>query len=99
MLDESKPFTRADAVAAGISSRSLSSARYRRLFHNVYVSASALADREQRVSAALLAHPEGAWLSHTSAAEIRGIAVPKDPNVHVSVVEAKDRRWAPGLKP
>lgn len=99
MVDEMKPFTRADALAAGISSSALASARYRRVFRNVYVLAAVGLERRQRFEGALVLHPEGAWLSHTSAASLRGVAVPDDPHVHVSVVDAKDRRWTPGLKP
>lgn len=99
MVDEGKPFTRADGLAAGISKHVLHGPRYLRIFPNVHIAAAVRLERRHRFEAGLLAHPENAWLSHTSAADVHGIAVPDDPNVHVSVVEAKDRRWYPGLKP
>lgn len=99
MIDETAPFTRAEALAAGMSKRSLNGRSYQRIFRNIYISADVELDRVHRFSAALLVHPVDAWLSHTSAAAVHGVAVPDDPNVHVSVVQAKDRRWSPGLKP
>lgn len=98
MADGKRLFTRADAVAAGISPRKLGS-RYRRIFRDVYIDACLPERPEHRLEAGLMLHPEGAWLSHTSAAKVYGISVPDDPNVHVSVVRAEDRRWCPGLKP
>lgn len=99
MFDDKEPFTRAEALAAGLSSRALKGTRYTRIFRNIYISSAAPIEHEQRFAGALLLHPEGAWLSHTSAARVRRVAVPDDPLVHVSVVDAKDRRWSPGLKP
>lgn len=99
MVDPSKPFLRSDALASGISAGALAGRQYVRIFHKVHISAGVRLDREHRFAAGLLAHPSGAWISHTSAAALRGVAVPDDPDVHVSVVDAKDRRWSPGLKP
>ena len=99
MFDERVPFTRADALANGLSRRALDSTRYTRIFPNVHISSAVRIEREHRFAAALLVHPEGAWLSHTSAARVRRIVVPPDPLVHVSVFDARDRRWSPGLKP
>ncbi len=99
MLDKKRPFTRADAVAAGISPRQLSSSRFRRIFRNVYIDGSVQETRSERAIAALLLHPDGAWVSHMSAAEWYGIVVPKVSVVHVSVQDPKDRRWTRGIKP
>ena len=38
-FDTSRPFTRADALAAGISATMLRGSRFRRLFRGVYISA------------------------------------------------------------
>ncbi|HEU5036113.1 MAG TPA: hypothetical protein VFT70_03855 [Nocardioides sp.] len=99
MFDERKPFTRDQAIAAGISRRALDSTRYCRLFRNVHISSAVRLEREHRFAGALLVHPDGAFLSHTSSANARRIAVPDDPHVHISVTDAKDRRWSPGIKP
>lgn len=98
-LDTKRPFTRADAVAAGISPRRLGGSRFRRIFRTVYISASVRETRSERVHAALMLHPEGAWISHLTAAAWCGVAVPDTATVHVSVFRAEDRRWQPGLKP
>ncbi|WP_296602723.1 hypothetical protein [Nocardioides sp.] len=99
MFDPKKPFRSADAVAAGVSRRRLAGVTFRSLVRGVMISTEARVEHRQLFEAALMVHPEGAWLSHTSAAAVYGIVVPDDPNVHVSVIDAKDRRWHPGLKP
>lgn len=99
MFDVSRPFTRADAVAAGISPRNLGRSRYRRIFRNVYVSSATRQHQGERIEGALLLFPEGAWASHLSAAQWCGVVVPDSSFVHVSVTDAKDRRWTPGIKP
>jgi very-short-patch-repair endonuclease len=99
MLDTRRPFTRADAVAAGISPRRLGGSRFRRIFRGVFISAEAPATSDERVVAALMLHPDGAWASHVTGARWCGVAVPDSSTTHVSVTAAKDRRWQPGLKP
>ncbi|GAA1125111.1 hypothetical protein [Nocardioides aquiterrae] len=99
MFDDRQPFTRADGLGAGIPRNVLDGPKYSRIFRNVHISSAVRIEQEQRFSGALLLHPEGAFLSHTSGARVRRIAVPDDPFVHVSVTDAKDRRWSPGLKP
>jgi very-short-patch-repair endonuclease len=100
-MDIRRPFTRADAIAAGISPRLLRGSRFRRLFRGVYISADVLPEpwHWHRIVAGLLIHPAGARASHLSAAVVYGIPVPDHSDVHISVVEDKDRRWQPGLKP
>jgi hypothetical protein len=98
-MDTSRPFTRADAIAAGISPRLLRGSRFRRLFRRVYISADVPPDPRQLIVAGLLVHPAGARASHLSAAVVYGIPVPDHSDVHISVIKDKDRRWQPGLKP
>lgn len=98
MVDTKRPFTRADAMAAGINPRKLGS-RYRRIFRDVYVDESVSDDTRIRATAALMLHPVGAWISHQSAARLYGVVVPNSPVTHVSVQRAADRRWSDGLKP
>ena len=97
-MDTKRPFTRADAVAAGIDTRRLGS-KFRRIFRDVYIDASVPVDLTQTATAALLIHPKGAWASHHTAAQLYGVVVPHTSLTHVSVQRAKDRRWAKGLKP
>ena len=99
MVDIKRPFTRADAVAAGITPKLLRSSRYRRIFRDVYISDEVRPGKHERIVGALAAHPEGAFASHLSAAAIYGVAVPDTSVVHVSVTDARHRRWRPGVKP
>lgn len=96
-LDTSRPFLRARGVGAGITPRRLNGPRFRRVFSDVYVSADRPPDELERIQAALLLHPAGARASHHSAAALYTVPVPVDPRVHVSVPDADQRRWRPGV--
>ncbi len=98
-LDTTRPFTRADALAAGISPKMLRGSRFRRLFRNVYISAEGPHSPLVRTQAALKLHPPTAFASHLSAARVYDLAVPHLPDEHVSVFAANDRRPQPGLRP
>lgn len=98
-IDLSRPFSREQAIAAGITDKQLRSRRFRRLLRDVYVATDGPPDPHQRVRAALAVHPDGARASHLSAADLWGVPVPHDPRAHVSVVRARDRRWRPGVVP
>lgn len=98
-LDPKRPFTRADAIAAGISPKVLRGSRFRRIFRGVYVAPEIEVTPFVRTQAALAVHPGTAFASHTSAAHVFGIPVPDVPDVHVCVFDAKDRRARPGIVP
>lgn len=97
-LETRRPFTRADAVNAGISAKLLRGSRFRRLFRGVYVDATVEVDTAMRAEAALLMHPPPAFASHTTAGSVLGLPVPSDPVVHVTVPTAADRRRHPGIR-
>jgi len=97
-FDTSHPFTRADALAAGISPKMLRGSRFRRLFRGVYISADVPVNPLVRAQAALLLHPPTAFASHVSAARVYRLPVPDIPDEHVTVFKADDRRPQPGLK-
>lgn len=99
VLDTRRPFTRADAIAAGISPKTLRGSRFRRIFRGVYVAADVEVNPFVRAQAALALHPDGAFASHTSAAHVYRIPVPDLADVHVSVTEAADRRARSGIVP
>jgi very-short-patch-repair endonuclease len=65
----------------------------------LYVDASVSDTDRIRAIAALMLHPEGAWISHQTAAQMYGVVVPNSPLTHVSVQRAEDRRWSDGIKP
>jgi hypothetical protein len=80
-----RPFTRAEAVAAGLSPRMLRGSRFRRLFRGVYVCADAGDGPLLRLDAALLVLPPKAAASHLSAAVAFGLPVPVFAEVHAVV--------------
>ena len=96
-LDLSRPFTRADAVRAGIDPKLLRGSRFRRLFRGVYVLRSTKVNPFVRAQAALAVHPPGAFASHVSAARAYRLPVPHCPDEHVSVLRQEDRRRRPGV--
>lgn len=96
-LDLSRPFTRADAVRAGLDPRILRGSRFRRIFRGVYVLRDAPVTPELRTRAALALHPPDAFASHLSAARVFGLPVPDLPGEHVSVLRKADRRCRPGI--
>ena len=97
-LDLRRPFTRGDAIAAGVSPSSLKGSRFRRIFRGVYVHASVPAHPVLRAQAALLLHPPGAFASHASAGRVYDVPLPSLPDEHVSVITHRDRRSRPGLR-
>jgi hypothetical protein len=97
-LDVRRPFTRADAIAAGIDPRLLRGKRFRRIFKGVHISAEVPPSPLHRVEAAVLVHPPGAFASHVSAARVYDLPVPHLPDEHVSVFSENDRRRRIGIK-
>lgn len=66
-LDTRRPFTRADAIAAGIDPRLLRGSRFRRIFRGVYVDAAVADSPTLRTRAALCLFDPTAFASHASA--------------------------------
>ena len=97
-LDTRRPFTRGDAVRAGIDPKILRRSLFRRLFRGVYISADVPESPFVRAAGALHIHPPTAFASHTTAAKVYGLPVPNDPQVHVTVLADGDRRWRPGIR-
>src|SRR3954454_17189231 len=97
-LDVRRPFTRADAIAAGIPPSALRGSSFRRIFRGVYVHRSLPPSPLIAVEAALLIHPPTAFASHASAARVYGVPIPPLPEEHVSVFAAGHRRARPGIR-
>lgn len=91
-LDRRRPFTRAEALAAGLTDRMLDGPRFRRVFTGVHVGAGVPLSPRVRAEAALRLHPPSAFLSHLSAARILGLPVPSATSEHVTVSHADHRR-------
>jgi very-short-patch-repair endonuclease len=97
-LDTRRPFTRADAVRAGIDPKILRTSRFRRIFRGVYIDANVPDSPFARAEAAVVIHPPGAFASHGSAARMYGLPVPGEPVEHVTVTAEKDRRPRPEVR-
>ena len=72
-LETRRPFTRADAIAAGISPKQLRGSKFRRIFYGVYIDARVRDHPLVRSQAALITHPPDAFASHFSAGRIYGV--------------------------
>lgn len=84
-LDPRRPFSRADARAAGITVKELLGPDFHKVLYDTYVARSVTIDTRIRALAALRHAPEGARISHHTAAELWGGAVPTEPRVHLTV--------------
>jgi len=92
-FDERRPFTRADAIAAGIEPRLLRGSQFRRIFRGVYVAAGSSDTPMLRAAAALLPYAgTDAFASHATAARVHGVPLPALPDEHVTVLRAGERR-------
>lgn len=98
-LDVRQPFTYAAGIAAGLRPSQLRGKRFRKLFRGVYISSAEPFHEMQRIVAALLIHPAGAFASHVSAARVYDAPLPAGlAEVHISVFEQVDRRHREGLR-
>lgn len=96
-LDTRRPFTRADALKAGVEPCLLRGQGFRSILRNVYVASSVPDSPKLRARAALCLVPGAAWASHATAARVYKVPLPALPGEHVSVHAAKDRRATAGL--
>jgi very-short-patch-repair endonuclease len=97
-FDPTRPFTRAEALAAGRTDRELRGPAYRRLLHGVYISGAVPYTPIVVARAALLVHPPSAVATHFSAARAIGAPVPAHPWEHVTVAKREDRRQRQGVR-
>jgi len=84
-FDPSKPFTRAEGIDGGLTVRQLRGRDVVRLFRNVYISRSVTRTLAVRAKAALLIAPEGALISHHTAALLWRGTVPDNSAIHVTI--------------
>jgi hypothetical protein len=93
-----EPFTREQAVSAGLSDTVLRGRRFRRLFRGVYVSAAVELEVRHWILAAVLAMPAGSVASHVSALRLYGFTIGPLHPFHVST-ESKTHTRHPGIVP
>lgn len=97
-FDPTRPFTRRQALEAGLSRGTLQGRRYRQVVPGIYVAREA-PTTDNRLRAGLLAAgtPES-FLSHHDAARLWGGVVPHSPDVQVSVPRGVIRRRRAGVR-
>lgn len=98
-LDTRQPFTRAQALAAGLDPCAAQPGRFVRLLRSVYVDARVPITPLVRVRAALAQFEGRAFASHVSAARVYDVPLPTVPAEHVSVTEPRHRRRTTGVVP
>ena len=85
-LDISKPFTRQEALAAGLTDEQLRGDEFVKVIGAVFVVSTLVGRTPQvRAGAALLVHPDGAIASHATVARLLGAPIPHDPLEHITV--------------
>lgn len=97
-LETRRPFTRADAIAAGISPKQLRGSRFRRIFRGVYIEARVPDHPLIRAEASLLLHPPTAFASHVTAGRIYAVPLPTSPPEHVTVQTKGERSTVDGIQ-
>lgn len=93
----SMPFTRAELLAGGLSISVLRGNEFVRVTRGVWAHAGSM-DRLTLIRAALMLHPEGAFVSHLSAAIVLGLPVPEHRFAHITVRRPQDRRYRAEIK-
>lgn len=96
-FDPAQPFTVAQARAASVSPSMLRRRDFQRVMHGVFVASDQPIDLEVRAKAAMLLHPASARISHTTAAQLLGLPVPHDSDIHLTVLHPSQRRARPGV--
>jgi hypothetical protein len=97
-FDPRQPFSRAEARAAGLTPEMLLSKRFHKIFWDAYVS------REVRITPLLKAKtvirlvPSGSFISHHTAAELWGAAMPAGGVTHVTLPSARRRQVRQGIR-
>jgi REase_MTES_1575 len=93
-----RPFTRAQALKAGLTDLDLTSSTYRQVFWGVYISASVADTLLVRALAAVMIAPKGAVVSHHTAAQLWGGVPPDASEVHLSLPKGVRSRTR-GVRP
>ena len=94
VLDPTQPFTRTQALTAGLTDAELRRRDFVRLYRGVYLSRQAPASLEVRARGALLLAPSTAVISHHTAAALWGGSVPHSSSVHLTIARSQSFQTA-----
>jgi very-short-patch-repair endonuclease len=97
-LDVRRPFNRAQARAAGIRLRRVLGPQFHKILYDSYVSSSVPITTKLRAEAALSLSAAGSYISHHTAAELWGGAVPACSDVHITVPGESPRSRRQGIR-
>lgn len=97
-FDPRRPFSRAEARAAGLTPEKLLTKRFHKLFWDSYVLREVKITPLLRAQAVLKLVPAGSHISHHTAAELWGAVVPDDGNTHVCLPSDHRRQVRKGVK-
>jgi hypothetical protein len=97
-LDTDQPFTRAEALRAGLTPAVLRGPRFRRLAHGLYIGATASDTPLVAAQVALFGYGDRAHASHATAARLHGLPIPAMAQEHVSVAEPAHRKGRAGAR-
>jgi len=97
-LDVRRPFSRAQARAAGIKLREVLGPQFHKILYDSYVSASVPVTTRLRAEAALRISVSSAYVSHHTAAQLWGGVVPASSDVHITVPGNAPRSRRQGIR-
>ena len=97
-LDPKAPFTRKQALHAGLTDADLHGPGYTQLYWGVYIAATVEVTLVVRALAALMVGPAGSVVSHHTAARLWGGIPPDSGEVHITV-RSDDRQKTQGIRP
>lgn len=97
-LRATQPFTRMQALRAGLTDHELSGPDYTRLYWGVYIAATVAPTLVVRALAALMVAPAGSIVSHHTAARLWGGVAPESGEVHLTVL-GHVRQKTTGIRP
>ena len=97
-LDVRRPFSRAQARAAGIRLRELLGPQFHKILYDSYVSATVPITTRLRAEAALHLSVSGSYVSHHTAAELWGGVAPVSSDVHITVPGDAPRSRRQGIR-
>jgi AbiEi antitoxin C-terminal domain len=98
VFDPRQPFSRAEARAAGLTPEMLLSKRFHKIFWDAYVSRDVAITPLLRAKAVIRLVPGGSYISHHTAAQLWGAAVPADGTTHVTLPSAHRRQVRQGVR-